>query len=296
MASNPPTPAPRSASVAAPTSAQPPSALGALRSIRLDGAHVDDVSMDEAIARIADGAKACRAAGRGAWVVTPNLDHLWLLRRDAAFRDLYEKSLLSLCDGKPLLWIAKRQGTPLPHGTVAGSSLFAEMCQRAPALGLRLFFLGGAPGRAEEAAAILRAKAPGIQIVGMHCPPLGFEKNDSAWGAMMEALAAADASREGPLDVVFLALGAPKSEKACVRIVEEGGPPAVYVNVGAAFDFVCGKPKRAPAWIRRLAMEWLYRLLRDPKRLFRRYILHDLPLLAELMLKAGKKREKRGGE
>jgi N-acetylglucosaminyldiphosphoundecaprenol N-acetyl-beta-D-mannosaminyltransferase len=167
-----------------------------------------------------------------------------------------------------------------------------SLCAEAPRRDWRLFFFGGAPGRAEEAALILRERFPGLRVVGAHCPPLGFERDEKLWAAGVASLKQAHEGTEGPLDLIFLALGAPKSEKTAARLIAEGGPPAVYVNVGAAFDFVCGKPKRAPAWMRRVGLEWFWRLARDPRRLFRRYILRDLPLFLALMARPDRSKTK----
>jgi N-acetylglucosaminyldiphosphoundecaprenol N-acetyl-beta-D-mannosaminyltransferase len=265
-----------------PSSANPAASLPV---VEIDGVLVHDLSEADVIDAVGAGAEFAREQGRGLNVVTPNLDHLWILRRDAELRAVYRDSYLKLCDGKPLTWIAKRQKTPFRHGVAAGSSMFVALCREAPKRGWRLFFLGGAPGRADEAAEILRKRFAGIQIIGTHCPPLGFENNPEQWDAMKRALADANASEDGPIDLVFLALGAPKSEKTAAKLIAEDAPAAVYLNVGAAFDFVCGKPKRAPVWMRRVGLEWFYRLSRDPRRLFRRYIIHDLPLLAGLMLR-----------
>jgi len=251
-----------------------------------------DVDDALAIQALEDGIAQARATGRLVTVVTPNLDHLWLLERSPEFRAAYDDAFLTLCDGKPLTWLLKRRGTPLTHGVMAGSHLFVVACAAAAQRGWKPFLFAGAPGRSQEAEAILAQRYPGFEASGHHCPEPGFEQDDARWKAAVQALN--DAHSKRPLDLVFLALGAPKGELVAQRLRREGAPPAVYLQVGAAFDFVCGKPKRAPAWMRRIGMEWFYRLVSDPRRLFRRYILHDLPLFIKLWRKAGKSTDGHG--
>ncbi len=240
------------------TSADPPS-------IDLCGIRFHAVSEAQLVERVASAARA----GRGGRIVTPNLDYLRRLVREGAFREICAAVDLCVADGMPLVWASKLQRTPLPE-RVAGSNLIWSLNRRAASEGLRVFLLGGNPGTAERAAEVLCEAYPDLRIVGTHCPPVGFERNREQYAALLGALEAADPQ------LVFVALGAPKQERLIAELFPRW-PHAWWIGVGISFSFVTGEVRRAPRWIQRLGLEWLHRLAQEPRRLFRRYLVDDLP-------------------
>jgi N-acetylglucosaminyldiphosphoundecaprenol N-acetyl-beta-D-mannosaminyltransferase len=212
-----------------------------------------------------------RAGAPPAWVVTPNAHHAGMLRESAAFRDVYARAALSVADGTSLVWASRQLGTPLPE-RVAGVDLFEDVCAAAAGTGLRVFLLGGRPGSAEGAARVLRRRYPGVQIATW-CPPLGFERNPGAAARTARAVLAAAPH------VLFVALGAPRQEFWLRDHLAQLGVP-VGIGVGAAFDFVSGLVPRAPRFMRDAGMEWLFRVGVEPRRLWKRYAVHNTRLVA----------------
>jgi N-acetylglucosaminyldiphosphoundecaprenol N-acetyl-beta-D-mannosaminyltransferase len=215
------------------------------------------------------------AAGRGGVVVTPNLDHVRRYRTDAEYALLVNKADLVVADGMPLIWASKLQGTPLP-GRVAGSDLIGSLSAAAARAGRSIFLLGGDPGTAEAAAEVLKRRHPGIQIAGTRCPPMGFERD----AAKVNEIASAVISAKP--DIVFVALGSPKQERLIDRL--RGRLPGTWwLGVGISFSFLAGEVRRAPRWMRSTGTEWIHRLVQEPKRLAKRYLVHGVPFAMRLL-------------
>ena len=142
-------------------------------SIILTGIRIDNVSMKEAVQRIS----ALVSARKPSYVITPNADHMVKLRSDEEFRKIYAEASLVLADGIALVWAAHFLGTPLKE-KVSGSDLVPEQCKDAAQKGYKIFLMGGRPGAADKAKAVLERQYPGIRIVGTSCPPQGFEKDE----------------------------------------------------------------------------------------------------------------------
>ena len=215
------------------------------------------------------------AAGRGGTVVTPNLDHLRRLCRDEEFRGLCERASLRVADGRPLLWASRLQRTPLP-GVVAGSNLIHSLSRAAGERELRVFFLGGDPGTAEDAARILARRNPGLVVAGSTCPEVGFDRDEARMNALVEEV------RESRADIVYVALGSPKQERLIERLRNEL-PGAWWLGIGISFSFVSGAVKRAPRWMQKTGLEWVHRLTQEPRRLARRYLIDGLPFALYLL-------------
>lgn len=213
--------------------------------------------------------------GRGGWMVTPNLDILRRWTKSARFRELVAKADVVVADGMPLIWASRIQGTPLPE-RVAGSSLVSTLSAAAAERGKSIFLLGGDPGAAEEAAGVLKERHPGVRIVGTHCPPMGFERDEAAMEAIEAAL------REAKPDIVYVALGSPKQEELILRL-RTLHPGAWWLGVGISLSFLAGRVRRAPRWMQRLGLEWIHRLAQEPRRLAKRYLVHGLPFAAKLL-------------
>lgn len=230
----------------------------------LVGTQIHAVTMDEAVARV--GFLARRPP---ALVVTPNVDHVVLLQRDAAFRRAYDAAALRLCDGAPLLALSRICRTPLPE-RVTGADLMYDVCQLAAQQGLRVFVAGGAPDVLRRGIRNLEQRFPGLLISG-HSPPLAFE--GTAHDLELQQIL-----REARPDIVMVCLGAPRAEVWAES--QLSSCPAVYLCVGAAIDFAAGTRSRAPAVLQRWGLEWLYRLAQEPRRLWRRYLVRDSAFLS----------------
>jgi N-acetylglucosaminyldiphosphoundecaprenol N-acetyl-beta-D-mannosaminyltransferase len=224
---------------------------------------VDPVTLLEAV----DAVEALVEGGRGGAVFTPNIDHVVLAEQDPRMRAAYERVSLSLVDGMPLLWASHLLGHPVPE-KVSGSDLVLPLLERAAQRGWRVYFLGGAPGVAAQARERLRESLPALQVVGLDAPRIDVDAADEAQRAVVGPILAAKA------DLVFVALGAPKQEIWIDR-TREALRPAVLLGVGASLDFVAGTIPRAPRWMSRAGLEWLFRLSREPRRLAYRYLVRD---------------------
>jgi len=218
----------------------------------------------------------------GGWVATANLDHLRRYLAEPDFARLYADASLVVADGMPLVWASRLQGTPLPQ-RVAGSNLIWSLSEAAAAHGYSVFLLGGAPQTAERAAEILRGRYPRLRVAGTDCPPPGFEKDPAHVQRIARLL-----EQAGP-DIVYVALGSPKQEQLIVRL-RGRLPRAWWLGIGISFSFVAGQVRRAPLWMQRAGLEWLHRLVQEPSRLSRRYLLHGLPFGAALLAESAVRR------
>lgn len=231
--------------VQAPTfNPQPPSSAFVL------GIRIDALTYDDLRARIG----GFIAAGRPHQICTANPEFVMEARRNPAFRETLARADLVLADGVGLLWAAKRAGQPLPE-RVTGSDGVPKIAAWAAEQGWRLYLLGAAPGVAERAAQVLVARHPGLQIVGVYAgSPADAEASD-----IIARI------RQARPDVLLVAYGAPKQDVWIARHRVALGVP-VMMGVGGTLDFIAGVQKRAPRWVQRLNLEWLYRLIRQPSR------------------------------
>lgn len=249
--------------------------------IRLLGMPIDVVTESQVIRAITEAA----AAGVGGSVITPNLDQLRQFHQKPELREMYERASLVLADGMPLVWASRMQNTALPQ-RVPGSALILTLSAAAAKKNLSIFLLGGNPGAAEGAARELVSRFPGLRIADTYCPPFGFEKDDAELGRIQQRLTAAKPH------IVFVGLGFPKQERLIDRI-RPAAPAAWFLGIGISFSFVSGEVRRAPQWMQRMGIEWVHRLAQEPGRLFKRYIVHDLPFAARLFAGALAKRFRR---
>ncbi|MEW5425046.1 WecB/TagA/CpsF family glycosyltransferase [Amorphus sp. 3PC139-8] len=236
---------------------------------RLFGLDVAMVDHEAAVAQILDWARSRPAH----IVVTPNLDHVVKLRHEPDFRAAYEDADLIVADGMPFVWLSRLEGTPLP-ARVAGSELIEPVCRAAAQAGLSIFFLGSTEARLVAAETALKARVPGLKVAGHLAPPFGFRDDSAAQAEAADAVAASGA------DIVFLALSAPTQEIYATRY-RNRFDCGVVLCIGAGLDFLSGDVARAPAWMQRGGLEWVWRTLQEPRRLAPRYgrIIWLLPQL-----------------
>lgn len=230
---------------------------------RLGHALIDDLSLDEAVDAIAN----LVATRRGGFVVTPNVDHVVRLERDARLREAYAAASLSLADGMPVVWAARLCDQPIRE-KVSGSDLIRPLMARAAAGAWRVYLLGGAPGVAARAAEVLRREAPALDIVGVDSRFVALDATPSEREDLIAAIRAAQP------DLVLVALGCPKQE-ILMHEIAAAVRPAVCLGIGAGLDFIAGTARRAPPWMSAAGLEWLHRLATEPRRLYRRYLVDD---------------------
>ncbi len=237
--------------------------------IRFGGIWIDALTFAGAL----DEVERLVDAGAGGTVFTPNVDHVVIAESNRAFREAYARASLSLADGQPLVWASRLLGPALPE-KISGSDLVEPLMERAARRRWRVFLVGGAPGSAEAAAERFTGTY-GVSVVGVESGRLGVDCT-----AKEEALLARIAEAQPQL--VLVALGAPKQE-LWIHARRARLAPAVALGVGAALDFSAGAMQRAPLWMRHAGLEWFYRLLREPRRLARRYLWNDPKFLAVLL-------------
>ena len=238
----------------------------------VDGVDFDALDETQAIERIVGELKA----GRGGFVITPNVDILRQLRRPEHC-DLAQAADLVLADGMPVVWASRLLRRPLP-ARVAGSSLIFTLSRAAADVDVAIYLLGGVEGAAERAAA--RLFADGVRVAGWMCPPFGFERDARQLEIINHALADA---RPG---IVYVGLGFPKQERL-IMALREAFPDVWFIGCGGSIAFAAGDIDRAPSGLQRLGLEWVHRLAMEPKRLARRYLIDDVPYAIALLLRAG---------
>lgn len=244
--------------------------------IKFMNTEIDNLTMQEALEEIDNLIQT----KKGAYVVTPNVDHIVQLDRGGEIVDVYKNADLILTDGKPLLWISKWYGTPIKE-KISGSDLFPRLCDMAAKKGYKMYFLGAAEGVAAKAAENLKNRFKGLQVVGTYSPPFGFEKDHEEMEKIKGMI------KEANPDILIVGLGCPKQEKFMYHHSKELGVP-VSLGLGASFDFEAGNIKRAPKWMADHGLEWLFRITQDPKRMAKRYLVDDLKIF-ELALKYKRK-------
>ena len=199
------------------------------------------------------------------------VDHIVRLEKDEELQKVYKNASLILTDGKPLIWISKWYKTPIKE-KISGSDLFPRVCQLAANKNYTMYLLGAAEGVADTAARNLMKKYPGLNIVGTYSPPFGFEKNEQEMNKIKTQI------QDVHPDILIVGLGCPKQEKFMYYNCKELGVPISF-GLGASIDFEAGNIKRAPKWMSNHGLEWLYRFLKEPKRLFKRYFVDDLKII-----------------
>ncbi|MCR5768057.1 MAG: WecB/TagA/CpsF family glycosyltransferase [Lachnospiraceae bacterium] len=240
--------------------------------------HIDNLTMKEALREIDRLIKERKHS----YVVTPNLDHIVQIENDDLFREIYNNADLVLTDGKPLLWIAKKNGTPIKE-KISGSDLFPKMCKLAACRGYKIYILGAAEGVADKAAKNLIKKYDGLKIAGTYSPPIGFEKNENEVENIIFKINNSEA------DILAVALGSPKGEKF-IYCIKDRINASLSISIGATIDFEAGNVKRAPRWMSNAGLEWLYRITQDPKRLIKRYWKDAISIIP--IIKKYRKKEK----
>jgi N-acetylglucosaminyldiphosphoundecaprenol N-acetyl-beta-D-mannosaminyltransferase len=229
--------------------------------IRLFGMTLNRTTLNEAVSQVLGW---CYSPREGAcrYIVTPNVDHAVLFQRSPELRTAYSEASLVLADGAPIVFASHLLACPLPE-RVAGSDLVPLLFSSATEP-LRVFLLGAAPGVAEIAAERVNHQWPNVRVVGTYSPPIGFEYDDAENKRILARVASATP------DLLIIGLGAPKQELWVHRHYRQLAAK-VAICGGATIDFLAGRQRRSPVWMRRVGLEWLHRLSLEPKRLASRY-------------------------
>ena len=247
---------------------------GASAECSLLGLRVDCIDRQTLLERIFGSL----ARGEGGWVVTANLDFIRHNAIDAQARALYGQADLCVADGMPLVWAARLQGQPLPE-RVAGSTLINHLVERAAAEGRSLYMLGGTDSANQRAAERIQARHPTLRLCGRSSPSVASPPN------AMDIRRVADELLALQPDIVLVGLGSPKQEQV-IAALRPLLPQTWMMGVGISFSFMAGEVRRAPVWMQRIGLEWIHRMLQDPRRLIKRYLVEDLPFALRLFASA----------
>jgi N-acetylglucosaminyldiphosphoundecaprenol N-acetyl-beta-D-mannosaminyltransferase len=228
------------------------------------GVGVDRLTVDEAVTAVV-AALLKRSAAASFLIMGPNAQLTALAQKDIFFAKALHASSLNVPDGISVVLASRVLGKKILV-RVPGGELMERLCREAANHKLSIFLLGGLPGAAAEAAIQLQRKYPALSVAGAYCPPRGFECDPTQSAHVLRLIT------ESSPDLLFVALGAPKQEiwmhQNCLSL-----PIGAAMSVGAAFDTLAGLRKRAPLWTQKVGMEWLYRLVQEPRRLWRRYLI-----------------------
>ena len=221
---------------------------------------IDNITKKELLETFTDGV-----------LITPNVDHLMKLQHDREFYEIYQKAYYVTVDSQIVKMALSFIGTPIKE-IITGSGFFPSFyTYHKDNPEISIFLLGAAPGIADIAMEKINAKVGRKIVVDALSPSFGFEKDEEECKKIIETINAS------PATVLVVGVGAPKQEKWIYKYKDQLKNIRIYLAIGATIDFEAEKVKRAPVMMQKLALEWLYRLVKEPKRLWKRYILEDMP-------------------
>jgi N-acetylglucosaminyldiphosphoundecaprenol N-acetyl-beta-D-mannosaminyltransferase len=226
---------------------------------------IDNLSMQEFLSQLDRGV-----------VFTPNVDHLMKLQHDEAFVAAYRQADYRVCDSQVLLYAARFLGDPI-KAKISGSDLFPKFCEyHAHNEAIKIFLLGGAEGIAEQAKTRINQRIGRKIIIAAHSPSFGFEKNPRECREIIQMI------RQSSANVLVVGVGAPKQEIWITKHRHMLPTIDIFLAVGAAIDFEAGNKPRSPEWMSELGIEWIHRLMSEPQRLWKRYLIEDMPFFTLL--------------
>lgn len=228
--------------------------------------YVNNVSMDEAIQEI----EKMILQKKKSYIIPINVDVVTKIENDHELKAIVDQAEMVLVDGKPLIWISKLYKRPVKK-KVSGSDLVPALCEVAAQKGYSIFIVGGKEGIAQRAEQNLVKKYPNIQIAGTYAPPMGFEKDEKELKKMNDMLNGVKA------DILVACLGCPKQEKWVYDNYQKYDV-IVSICAGATVDFMAGTLKKAPKWMSEVGLEWFYRFIQEPRRMFKRYFVDDVQI------------------
>lgn len=208
---------------------------------------------------------------KNSYVVPINVDVVMKIENDEKLKRIIDEADMVLVDGKPLIWISKIKKNKIKE-KVSGSDLVPKLCEISNKKGYSIFIIGGKEGVAEAAKQKLKEKYSNINIVGTYAPPFGFENDQEELNKINKIISSVKP------DLLFACFGCPKQEKWIYDNYNKYGAK-VSICAGATVDFLAGNIKRAPKWMSDCGLEWFYRFLQEPKRLFKRYFIDDMKII-----------------
>jgi N-acetylglucosaminyldiphosphoundecaprenol N-acetyl-beta-D-mannosaminyltransferase len=229
--------------------------------------YINNVSMSEAIQNIESLIKN----NTKSYIVAINVDVVMKIEKDAYLKEITDNADMVLVDGKPLVWISKIHKRPV-KAKISGSDLVPELCAVAAKKGYTLFIMGGKDGIARQAKKRLEEQYQSIKIVGTYAPPLGFENDEQELDKINHMIS------EVHPDMLVACFGCPKQEKWIYENYQKYDA-TVSICAGATVDFLAGNVKRAPRWMSEHGLEWFYRFMKEPRRMFKRYFVDDVKIV-----------------
>ncbi len=241
---------------------------------RVGKVRVDRMRFEEAHQWIVEAIQT-RSLSRPLLLFGVNAQVINLADESAQFAQVMESADVCMADGISVVLASRAFNRAIPERIPCGE-MMERLCESGAKTGLRVFFLGGLPSAAETAANTLVGRYPGLVIAGHYSPPYGFEKNPEQRQAVRDIITAARP------DILFVAFGVPKQETWIYNDCRDL-PVGAVLTVGAAFDTMAGLRKRAPEWAQKTGTEWLYRLVKEPRRLWKRYLLGNPKFVALIL-------------
>lgn len=233
--------------------------------IKILNVDIDNLSMEELLGCLKNGV-----------LVTPNVDDIMKHHKDKVFHNYASMAEFSVCDSKIVKLSARFLGTPIKEA-IPGSSFFPRFCEYHKNDNVKIFLLGAKEGVGEIAKIMINKRIGRDIIVDTYSPPFGFEKNQKELDKIIELL------KNTKANVVLVGLGNPKQTKLIYSIKDRLPNIDLWLALGATIDFEAGNIKRAPKIVQNLALEWLYRLCKEPRRLYKRYLIEDMPFFFLLL-------------
>ena len=238
-----------------------------MNKVRILNVAIDNISQLEFLEKCKSGV-----------VFTPNVDHLMKLQHDVEFSETYKAATYRLCDSKILFFVSRFLGSPIQE-KISGSDLFPAFYEyHKNNEDIKIFLLGAREGVALQAQENINTKIGRNIIVGAYSPSFGFEKNEEECAKIIDLVNQSGAT------VLAVGVGAPKQENFIRKYKDQFTNIKIFLAIGATIDFEAGNIQRAPKWISEIGLEWLYRLLAEPRRLWKRYLIHG-PYFFWLILK-----------
>lgn len=243
---------------------------------------IDNFTMNETLEKINKLIYTNKQDSKYSYILTPNVDHIINIHKDNAFKKIYEGADIRIADGMPIVWASKILRKPLKE-RVTGADLTPRLIEMAYQQKLKVFIFGSKEGVAAQAVAKYKEIfGEGFQI-DCYSPPFGFENSINEVDKSIDIITSFEP------DILLVSLGSPKGEFFINKYIDRLKVP-VSLQIGAAIDFIAGTVNRAPKWMQKYGLEWFYRFLQEPKRMFKRYFVQDMTFII-LLLKELKRKK-----
>ncbi len=237
-----------------------------MKKVKIANLLINNITLDKFLTHLQSGV-----------IFTPNVDHLMMLQSDKEFYNLYQKADYTICDSKLLQLASKFLGTPIIE-KISGSDLFPAFYNyHRNNLDIKIFLLGAMHDVAQKAAININEHVKRNIVIDYFSPSYGFENNEEECQEIIKRICNSGAT------VLAVGVGAPKQEKWIMKYKDEMPNVKIFMGIGATIDFEAGHIKRAPKWMSNIGLEWLYRLISEPKRLWKRYLIDDIPFFTLIL-------------